>query len=114
MSWPLADGRAAGCCGYTASFGTAYIDNVVVEAGLRNRGIGQALVSELIARGREEGIEAFTLEVRISNAPAIDLYKKFGFVSEGIRPGFYEKPAEDAEIMWLRPNGQEGTQTDGC
>ena len=50
----------------------------------------------------ESGITAYTLEVRVSNAPAIRLYEKFGFVSEGIRPGFYEKPTEDAMIMWRR------------
>ncbi len=48
------------------------------------------------------GVEAFTLEVRVSNAPAIHVYEKVGFVSEGIRPRFYEKPTEDAMILWKR------------
>ena len=46
------------------------------------------------------GISDFTLEVRASNTPAIKLYEKLGFESAGIRPGFYEKPKEDANIMW--------------
>ena len=49
-----------------------------------------------------DGVKAFTLEVRVSNEAAIHMYEKVGFVSEGIRPGFYEKPAEDAMIMWKR------------
>ena len=47
-------------------------------------------------------MEGFTLEVRVSNTAALRLYEKFGFVSEGIRPGFYERPREDANIMWKR------------
>ncbi len=47
-------------------------------------------------------MRAFTLEVRVSNVPAIRLYESLGFVSEGIRKHFYEKPVEDALIMWKR------------
>ena len=46
------------------------------------------------------GVEAFTLEVRVSNAPAIRLYEKLGFENKGIRKNFYENPIEDAMIMW--------------
>lgn len=98
----LADGQVAGCCGYTESYGEANIDNVVVDPARRGCGIGQAMLRELIRKGRSAGVEAFTLEVRVSNAAAIHLYEKFGFKSEGIRPNFYEKPVEDANIMWLR------------
>ncbi len=98
----LADGRIAGCCGFSNICGVANIDNVVVAADLRGKGIGQTLLRELIARGEAERVEAFTLEVRVSNAAAIHIYEKFGFVSEGVRPGFYEKPTEDANIMWKR------------
>ena len=52
--------------------------------------------------GCRAGLNAYTLEVRVSNTAAIGLYEKLGFVSEGIRPNFYEKPAEDAMIMWKR------------
>lgn len=98
----LADGRPVGCCGYTNSFGEADIDNVVVARQYRGCGIGQAMLRELIARGEAAGVEAFTLEVRVSNAAAIHIYEKEGFRSVGIRPGFYEKPREDAMIMWHR------------
>lgn len=98
----LAEGEVAGCCGYTESCGEGTIDNVVVSERFRNQGIGQRMLRELLQEGEAAGIEAFTLEVRVSNAAAIHLYEKFGFVSEGIRPGFYEKPREDAAIMWRR------------
>lgn len=98
----LADGEAAGCCGYTESFGEADIDNVVVAEEFRGRGIAQRMLRELLRRGEAAGISAFTLEVRVSNAAAIHIYEKAGFCPEGIRPGFYEKPREDAVIMWRR------------
>ena len=98
----LADGQVAGCCGYTSSFNEATIDNVVVAEKFRNQGIARKMLRELILRGEENGVESFTLEVRVSNEAAIHIYEKFGFRSEGIRPGFYEKPREDAVIMWRR------------
>jgi len=99
---PLADGQVAGCCGYTESFGEATIDNVVVAQEFQDQGIAQRMLGELIRRGEAAGISAFTLEVRVSNAKAIHIYEKYGFCSEGIRPNFYEKPVEDAVIMWRR------------
>lgn len=53
-------------------------------------------------RGETAGYHAFLLEVRKSNAAAIHLYEKMGFVSEGVRKNFYERPKEDAVIMWKR------------
>ena len=98
----LAEGQVVGGCGYTDTCGDANIDNVVVDPAYRNRGIGNILLEELLKAGRSAGIRAFTLEVRVSNKAAIHLYEKYGFQSEGIRPNFYERPREDANIMWLR------------
>lgn len=98
----MVDGELAGCSGFTNLCGEANIDNVVVAPRFRGKGVAQAMLRELIRRGEAEGVEAFTLEVRVSNETAIHVYEKFGFVSEGIRPGFYEKPREDASIMWRR------------
>ncbi len=96
------DGRVVGCCGVTNVSGDGEIDNVVVDEEYRNRGIATALLRETLRRGYAMGAEAFTLEVRVSNAPAIHIYEKAGFVSEGIRPHFYDKPKEDALILWKR------------
>lgn len=98
----LTDNQIVGCCGYTDICHEANIDNVVVAPEYRNLGIAQALLQRLMEHGRKSGIEAYTLEVRVSNLAAIHIYEKFGFKSEGIRPGFYEKPVEDAMIMWRR------------
>lgn len=96
------DGRVVGCCGVTNVSGEGNINNVVVQEDHRGQGLAYAMMQELLLRGREMGCAEFTLEVRVSNAPAIHVYEKLGFVSEGIRPRFYEKPVEDAMIMWIR------------
>ena len=46
----------------------------------------------------EHGLSRLTLEVRVSNTPAIALYEGAGFVRDGVRPGFYREPREDAAI----------------
>ena len=96
------DGEVLGCCGVTNILGEGNINNVVVEQQHRGKGIAYAMMQKLIRLGREMGVVEYTLEVRVSNAPAIHLYEKLGFVSEGIRPRFYERPVEDAMIMWIR------------
>ncbi len=91
-----------GGCGVLMVAGEGNITNVAVKASARNQGIGTKLLRYMIGEGERNGLNAFTLEVRVSNAAAIHVYEKLGFRSEGIRPNFYEKPAEDAVIMWKR------------
>lgn len=95
-------GSIVGCAGLTVLGNEGDIDKVMVREDCRGEGIASYLMENLLAVGRDRGIEEFTLEVRAGNIPAIRLYEKYGFVSEGIRPRFYDKPVEDALIMWLR------------
>ena len=96
------DGELLGGCGVLLIVGEGNITNVVIKPEARNRGIGTGSLQYLIEEGYREGLNAFTLEVRVSNQAAIHVYEKVGFVSEGVRPHFYEKPTEDALIMWKR------------
>ena len=96
------DGHILGGCGLLLIAGEGNITNVVVAPEARRRGVATGLLTYLMAEGDRAGLTAYTLEVRVSNAAAIALYEKLGFVSEGIRPKFYEKPVEDAMIMWKR------------
>ena len=91
-----------GCCGIRNMCGDGEITNVVVKKEARKKGIGEIMLSELMERSKKIGVRAYTLEVRESNLPAIELYKKLGFETEGIRKNFYDKPQEDALIMWKR------------
>lgn len=94
------DGEIAGYCGCYQSLEEAEITNIAVRRQLRGHGIGRRLLTELMRLGKEQGAFAYTLEVRVSNQAAIHLYESLGFVSFGIRKNFYERPREDAMIMW--------------
>lgn len=96
------EGQILGGCGLLLIAGEGNITNVVVAPGARRRGVATGLLTYLMSEGDRAGLTAYTLEVRVSNAAAVGLYEKLGFVSEGIRPHFYEKPTEDALIMWKR------------
>ncbi len=96
------DGEIAGCCGIRNIVGEGEITNVVVAEKFRKQGIGRKLMEYMLKEAPKYGIGDCTLEVRVSNKPAIHLYESLGFKCEGIRPDFYEKPAEDALIMWKR------------
>lgn len=97
------DGVIAASCGLRHIVGEGDISNVVVRPQYRRRGIARCMLTKLIEEGKERfGITAYTLEVRKNNTDAVFLYEELGFVTEGIRKNFYEKPVEDALIMWKR------------
>lgn len=73
--------------------------NIAVHPDYHRRGIAEELINALICALREKGSHALTLEVRASNAPAITLYEKLGFVQIGRRPNYYRNPKEDALIL---------------
>lgn len=98
----LLDGFIIGAAGYTFNGFEGYINNVVIDEDFRGKGYSKVLMESLLDHGRKEGINEYTLEVRVSNTPAVKLYESLGFVSEGVRKNFYERPVEDAFVMWLR------------
>ena len=96
------DGAIVGVIGFRDIVGEGEITNVVVDEACRRCGVGRLLVEKALAKAKELGISDVTLEVRASNEGAIKLYEEFGFEQEGVRPHFYERPDEDALIMWRR------------
>jgi ribosomal-protein-alanine acetyltransferase len=75
------------------------LENVVVAPERRRGGIGSQLVGALLHQATEAGATSVLLEVRESNGPARQLYKKIGFIEAGRRPKYYESPAEDALLL---------------
>ena len=94
--------RIVGECGVRDIIGEGEITNVAVHRDFRGKGIARRMMETLLTESAAKGITAFTLEVRAGNDAAVSLYRKLGFRTEGVRTGFYEKPVEDALIMWRR------------
>ena len=77
-----------------------HISNLAVHPDFRQQGVGHKLLSALVNIAHEKEMIGLTLEVRVSNQPAIHLYQRHGFISEGIRKNYYSMPNEDGVIMW--------------
>ena len=80
------------------------ITNIAVHPDHRKKGIGKAILEELINESRKRDIRELSLEVRQSNLPAKALYQSHGFEIAGIRKGFYRHPTEDGLVMILSLN----------
>lgn len=101
FSWCVLAEDGGQVCGYAclySVFDTADLMNIAVDSAFRGRGIGGALVDALHAKAKELGAERMLLEVRVSNAAAIALYKKQGYEKIAVRKGYYGN-GEDADIM---------------
>lgn len=85
--------------GMTVVLDEGSITNIAVRPDLRRLGLGRAVVTALLDRAREAGVVNVYLEVRVSNEPAIALYRSLGFATVGTRKNFYKLPTEDAYIM---------------
>jgi len=79
--------------------GEIHLGNLAVSKEYQRRGVGQALLSWLIDRTREDGPGRITLEVRASNFAAQELYRRFGFQAVALRRGYYQDSGEDALVM---------------
>lgn len=95
--------RVLGYVGLWIVFDEGHITNLAVHPLYRRQGVAQALLEGLIETVRPKGVQHLTLEVRVSNRPAQQLYEKMGFVHMGIRRKYYLDNNEDAFIMWKGP-----------
>jgi [ribosomal protein S18]-alanine N-acetyltransferase len=82
-----------------------HVMNVAVDDRLRREGIATALLDRLFELADRPGAQ-YTLEVRLSNQAAIELYEGFAFHSAGLRRGYYHDNREDALIMWRTIEGR--------
>lgn len=73
--------------------------NLAIAPPMRGRGLGARLLARVLEVAREHGVETMYLEVRASNAQALELYRRFGFSQVGLRRAYYDHPREDAFIL---------------
>jgi ribosomal-protein-alanine N-acetyltransferase len=78
----------------------AHVTNVAVDPTQRRQGIATGLMLVLMRACLERDVRDATLEVRVTNTGAQELYRRFGFAPGGIRPNYYSDIGEDALIMW--------------
>ena len=104
------DGRVVGYAGAWIILDESHITNIAVEESERGQGIGRKLTEALIQYISNLGAAYATLEVRVSNERAQQLYKSLGFVSVGKRKRYYEDNGEDAFLMVCEhmPDVEEG------
>ena len=77
-----------------------HITNIAVHPDFHRQGVASKMLESLMQFSIENEIASLTLEVRKSNIPAQNLYKKYGFTEAGIRKAYYSDNHEDAIIMW--------------
>jgi [ribosomal protein S18]-alanine N-acetyltransferase len=77
------------------------LEMIVVAPGVRRQGVGRAIFTVLIRELVSSGVTEVTLEVRVSNQPALALYRALGFMESAQRPRYYVDPVEDAVLMRL-------------
>ena len=94
------DGQLTAYAGTWNIIDETHITTIAVNPEFRRRHIGEALITRILEDCYSSKIKYLTLEVRESNTPAIELYKKYGFSSLGTRKGYYQDNNESALIMW--------------
>jgi ribosomal-protein-alanine N-acetyltransferase len=94
--------RVAAFCACWLVFDELHVNTVAVDPALRRQGLARRLMVHVLAEAVRDGAQHATLEVRRSNVPALELYRRLGFVLEAVRPGYYTRPEEDALILWRR------------
>jgi len=94
------DDQVIGYMGLWFILDEGHITNIAIAPNYRGQQWGEFLMRSVMEKMLGQGMERMTLEVRVSNSPALSLYKRLGFATAGVRKGYYADTGEDAIIMW--------------
>lgn len=97
------DGLIVGYVGYRIVLDEMHVILIAVAPAWRQRGIARQMICQAMDQACATGCTRATLEVRVSNTPAQQLYYSLRFVPVGTRPKYYIRPTEDALILWRDP-----------
>lgn len=78
-----------------------HITNIAILPEFRGQKLGEQLLGTMMEQSKRLGAKSMTLEVRVSNKVAQNLYKKLGFQNGAIRKNYYTDNQEDALVMWV-------------
>ncbi len=92
-----------GYVGYRVVLDEMHVILIAVAPVWRQRGIARQMICQAMDQARAAGCRRATLEVRVSNTPAQQLYYSLRFAPVGTRPKYYMRPTEDALILWRDP-----------
>jgi len=92
-------GKLIGYLGFWLIADESHVTTVAVKPEYRGNALGELMLSQCLERCAQQSIHWVTLEVRVTNYNAQNLYYKYGFTSVGIRPKYYQDNQEDALIM---------------
>ncbi|EGW37386.1 ribosomal protein S18-alanine N-acetyltransferase [Desulfosporosinus sp. OT] len=95
------NGQVIGYMGLWFILDEGHITNIAITPNYRGQRWGEFLMKSVMEKMAEQGMERMTLEVRVSNSAAQSLYTRLGFVTAGLRKGYYADTGEDAMIMWV-------------
>lgn len=95
------EGRIAGYVLFWILPGAIDIHNLATHVDFRRRGLARLLLGKVLGQAKAQSISRVTLEVRSSNVPAQRLYESTGFITTGVRKGYYSDDGEDALAMTL-------------
>jgi ribosomal-protein-alanine N-acetyltransferase len=88
-----------GFAGFWTIADEVHITTIATREALRRQGIGELLLQSIIDMANKRAARIVTLEVRVSNTAAQQLYTKYRFNRVGLRRGYYTDNREDAVIM---------------
>ena len=94
------DGALVGYSGLMLTGEDAHVTTIAVDPMWHRRGIGTRLMLHMARTALARDARHLTLEVRVGNTGAQELYRQFGFAPAGIRKGYYVETHEDALVMW--------------
>lgn len=92
-------GAVAGYAGLAVTAEGAWVNNIAVRRDAQRRGVGRALLEDLLAEAQRQGAEQVMLEVAADNEPAQRLYAGYGFEAVALRRGYYQPSNTDAVVM---------------
>ena len=100
--------EVVGYAGLMMTLDDGHVTTIAVDPAWHRHKIGTRLLLALAREARRRGATSLTLEVRLGNKPAQNLYRRFGFAPVGVRKNYYAETREDALVMWA-----EDVATDG-